>query len=86
MSPHSRINDRQIEQDLAPTRKRLPNQRWQIAPPQAEKAQALSLATGLLPLVAQVMINRDIATAADAHGYIDPESQDLPSPLDEFTD
>jgi single-stranded-DNA-specific exonuclease len=103
MTPHSRINDRQIDQDLAPTGKRLlervahgekpqdrarslPNQRWQIAPPQAEKAQALSLATGLLPLVAQVMINRDIATAADAQGYIDPESQDLPSPLDEFTD
>jgi single-stranded-DNA-specific exonuclease len=86
MNPDSRINDRQIEQDLAPTRKRLPNQRWQIAPSQPEKAQALSLATGLLPLVAQVMINRDIATAADAHGYIDPESQDLPSPLDEFKD
>jgi single-stranded-DNA-specific exonuclease len=86
MSPDSRINDRQIDQDLAPTRKRLPNQRWQIAPEQAEKAQALSLATGLLPLVAQVMINRDIATATDAQGYIDPESQDLPSPLDEFTD
>lgn len=86
MSPHSRINDRQIEQDLSPTRKRLPNQRWQIAPPQPEKAQELSLATGLLPLVAQVMINRNIATAEDAHAYIEPESQNLPSPLDEFTD
>jgi single-stranded-DNA-specific exonuclease len=80
------MSDLQNDQDLAPTRKRLPNQRWQIATAQPEKAQALSLATGLLPLVAQVMINRDIATAADAHGYIDPESQDLPSPLDEFTD
>ncbi len=80
------MSDRQIEQDLAPTRKRLPNQRWQIAPPQAEKAQELSLATGLLPLVAQVMINRDIATAQGAHAYIEPESQNLPSPLDEFTD
>jgi single-stranded-DNA-specific exonuclease len=80
------MSDRQIEQDLAPTRKRLPNQRWQIAPPQAEKAQELSLATGLLPLVAQVMINRDIATAEDAQAYIEPESQNLPSPLDEFTD
>ncbi|MEO0013520.1 MAG: hypothetical protein RLZZ535_1909, partial [Cyanobacteriota bacterium] len=28
------MSDRQIEQDLSPTRKRLPNQRWQIAPPQ----------------------------------------------------
>jgi single-stranded-DNA-specific exonuclease len=80
------MSDRQIEQDLSPTRKRLPNQRWQIAPPQAEKAQELSLATGLLPLVAQVMINRDIATAEDAQAYIEPEFQDLPSPLDEFTD
>ncbi|MBW4534225.1 MAG: single-stranded-DNA-specific exonuclease RecJ [Pleurocapsa minor HA4230-MV1] len=80
------MSDRQIEQDLAPTRKLLPNQRWQIAPPQAEKAQELSLATGLLPLVAQVMINRDIATAEGAHAYIEPESQNLPSPLDEFTD
>ncbi|MEY4519876.1 MAG: hypothetical protein RLZZ499_2476 [Cyanobacteriota bacterium] len=80
------MSDRQIEQDLAPTRKRLPNQRWQIAPPQTQKAQELSLATGLLPLVAQVMINRDIATAEDAHAYIEPESQNLPSPLDEFTD
>ncbi|NJK57618.1 MAG: single-stranded-DNA-specific exonuclease RecJ [Pleurocapsa sp. SU_5_0] len=86
MSPHSRINDRQIEQDHSPIRKRLPNQRWQIAPAQAEKAQELSLATGLLPLVAQVMINRDIATAEDAQAYIEPESQDLPSPLDEFKD
>lgn len=80
------MSDRQIEPDLAPTRKRLPNQRWQIAPPQAKQAQELSLATGLLPLVAQVMIERGIATAEDAQTYIEPESQDLPSPLDEFTD
>jgi single-stranded-DNA-specific exonuclease len=80
------MSDRQIEQDLAPTRKRLPNQRWQIATAQTEKAQELSLDTGLLPLVAQVMINRDIATVEGAHAYIEPESQNLPSPLDEFTD
>jgi single-stranded-DNA-specific exonuclease len=80
------MSDHQIEPDLSHTRKRLPNQRWQIAPAQAEKAQGLSLSTGLLPLVAQVMINRDIATAEDAQAYIEPESQDLPSPLDEFSD
>ena len=67
-------------------RKRLPNQRWQIATPQPEKAQELSLATGLLPLVAQVILNRDIASADEAHTYIEPESQDLPSPLAEFKD
>ncbi|MGB5634131.1 MAG: single-stranded-DNA-specific exonuclease RecJ [Waterburya sp.] len=80
------MSDRQTYQDHRPVRKRLPNQRWQIAPPQSEKAQELSLSTGLLPLVTQVIINRDIATPDEAHTYIEPESQDLPSPLDEFKD
>jgi single-stranded-DNA-specific exonuclease len=80
------MRDRQIDQNQVTISKRLPSQRWQIAPAQGEKAQALSLATGLLPLVAQVMINRDITNTEDAQAYIEPESQDLPSPLDEFTD
>ena len=79
------MSDRQITADNRPT-KRLPNQRWQIATPQPEQAQALSMSTGLLPLVAQVIINRDIRSADEAHTYIDPESQNLPSPVDEFTD
>ena len=65
---------------------RIPNQRWQIATPQPERARELSLSTGLLPLVAQVIINRDIATPDEAHTYIEPESQDLPSPQAEFED
>ena len=65
---------------------RIPSQRWQIATPQPEQALQLSLSTGLLPLVAQVIINRDIATPQEAHTYIEPESQDLPSPLAEFED
>ena len=85
MSPHSRIKDRQTTPDPS-SRKRLPNQRWQIATPQPDKVQELSLSTGLMPLVAQVIVNRDIATPDAAHVYIEPESQDLPSPLDEFTD
>jgi single-stranded-DNA-specific exonuclease len=83
------MRDRQIDQNqtsISNVSKLLPNQRWQIASPQREKAQALSLATGLLPLVAQVMVNRDIANTEDAQAYIEPESQALPSPLDEFTD
>ena len=63
-----------------------PIQRWQIATPDRDRAQQLSLATGLLPLVAQVTINRGITTAQAACAYIDPESQDLPSPLSEFED
>lgn len=79
------MSDRQASQDH-PIRKRLPNQRWQIALSQPKKVQELSLATGLLPLVTQVIINRDITSADDAHTYIEPESQNLPSPLDEFKD
>ncbi|MBE9042834.1 single-stranded-DNA-specific exonuclease RecJ [Pleurocapsales cyanobacterium LEGE 10410] len=67
-------------------RRRLPNQRWQIAKPQPERALELSVSTGLLPLVAQIIINRDIATPDAAHTYIEPESQSLPSPLAEFKD
>lgn len=78
------MSDRQAHQGHL--RQRLPNQRWHIATPQPEKAQELSVSTGLLPLVAQVIINRDIATADEAHTYIEPESQDLPSPLVEFVD
>ena len=65
---------------------RMPSQRWQIATPQPEQARELSLSTGLLPLVAQVIINRDIATPDEAHTYIEPESQNLPSPWGEFED
>ncbi len=51
-----------------------------------EAALELSTSTGLLPLVAQVIINRDITTPEAAHKYIEPESQNLPSPLSEFKD
>jgi single-stranded-DNA-specific exonuclease len=67
-------------------RQRFPNQRWQIATPQSQKVLKLSMATGLLPLVAQVIINRDIDTVDAAQVYIEPESQQLPSPLSEFHD
>ncbi|MEL6494634.1 MAG: DHH family phosphoesterase [Cyanobacteria bacterium J06623_7] len=79
------MNDSQIP-DRSSSRKRLPRQRWQIASPQPGKAQELSLSTGMLPLVAQIMLNRDIANPDEAHIYIEPESQDLPSPLVEFKD
>ncbi len=65
---------------------KIPDQRWRIAPSQSEKAQQISLSTGLLPLVSQVMINRDLATPELAKIHIDPEIQDLPSPLEEFPD
>ena len=67
-------------------RHRLPNQRWQISPLETEKLGELVQTTGLLPLMVQVLINREIKTPELALVYIDPESQKLPAPLEEFRD
>ncbi len=65
---------------------KLPNQRWQIAPPAPEQVQALVAATGLSPLLAQVLCNRGLETPETAATHIDPELAQLPSPLEEFAD
>ncbi len=64
----------------------LPNQRWQIAPSQIQQAAQLAQATGLSPLLGQVLINRGIETPEQAQMYLHPESQVMPSPIDEFPD
>ncbi|HEY9735983.1 MAG TPA: single-stranded-DNA-specific exonuclease RecJ [Trichocoleus sp.] len=71
---------------VAPIAGRLPKQRWQMAAPTPELAQALGQLTGLSPLLAQVLVNRGIATAEQAVEFIEPERQQLPFPLDEFLD
>lgn len=68
------------------SKRRLPNQRWQIAPAQLDQAEWLAQTTGLSPLLAQVMINRGVNTAEAAQTFLEPESQLLPSPIDEFPD
>jgi single-stranded-DNA-specific exonuclease len=65
---------------------RLPDQRWQIAPQEPEKVAQLVQAEGLFPLVAQVLVNREIDTPELARAFIDPESEELPKPIDEFPD
>ncbi len=64
----------------------LPNQRWQIAPAQAEQAAKLAQATELSPLLGQVLINRGIQTPEEARVFLQPESQAMPAPIDEFPD
>lgn len=64
----------------------LPNQRWHIAPAQPKKTLEITQTTGLLPLTAQVLINRGMDTPETAQTYIDPEQKPLPSPLEEFPD
>ncbi len=66
--------------------KRLPNQRWQIASPNLEEVDRITQITELDPLVVQVLLNRGIETPELASTHIDPESQTLPSPLEEFPD
>jgi single-stranded-DNA-specific exonuclease len=65
---------------------RLPNQRWQIASPNLEEIDCIVPSTQLDPLIIQVLLNRGITTPEIASTHIDPESQTLPSPLEEFPD
>jgi single-stranded-DNA-specific exonuclease len=68
------------------TRRRLPNQRWQIYSQKTELAQHLTKATNLLPLINQLLINRGIETPEQAQAFLESESLNLPSPLEEFPD
>lgn len=64
----------------------LPRQRWQVAPANTPLATSLAQVTGLSPLLTQVLINRGIVTPAQSTDFLDPERQQLPSPLAEFPD
>ncbi|MEM9539192.1 MAG: single-stranded-DNA-specific exonuclease RecJ [Cyanobacteria bacterium P01_E01_bin.42] len=65
---------------------KIPQQRWYIASESAEQIAELVRVTGLSPLLAQVLIQRDIKTPEQAQFYINPESEQLPPPLQEFPD
>lgn len=65
---------------------RLPNQRWQIASECTQLATQLGETIKLSPIVSQLLINRGIETLEQAQAFLDPESQVLPSPLEEFPD
>ena len=64
----------------------LPNQRWQISPPAEAEALRIAKTTGLLPILAQVLINRGVKTPQAVEAFLHPESLALPSPLEEFPD
>lgn len=72
--------------ELSRHSQQLPNQRWQIAPAQTDKASQLAQATGLSPLLGQVLINREMETPEEATVFLNPESQEMPLPIDEFPD
>jgi single-stranded-DNA-specific exonuclease len=64
----------------------MPDQRWLIHPALKGEAKGLAQQLQLSPLVTQVLLNRDIETAAAAQEFLNPEALLLPSPLDEFPD
>lgn len=65
---------------------RFPNQRWQIASPQPVQAADLAQKLELPNLLAQILLNRGIASFEAAQVFLNPELQLLPSPLEEFED
>lgn len=65
---------------------RLPEQRWQFFPPQPEKAAQLAETHQLSPLLAQVLLNRGVENPEAAGVYLAPDTEYLPTPLEEFAD
>jgi single-stranded-DNA-specific exonuclease len=73
---------------IAPVRisGKFPTQRWSIALTEVDRAEQIAQATALSPLLAQVLLNRGLATAQAVQEFLDPETQSLPSPLQDFED
>ena len=66
--------------------RRLPNQRWQIAATNLDACLTLANLIKISPIISQLLINRGMKTPEDAKIFLDPESLNLPSPLEEFPD
>lgn len=65
---------------------RIPQQRWQIAPPDPSRVKRLVKSTGLPPLLAQVLVNRGISTAKTASAFLSPQTGTLSRPAEDFPD
>jgi single-stranded-DNA-specific exonuclease len=65
---------------------KLPNQRWRIIENNPSLVDDLVTNLGLSPIIAQVVLNRGIDTVEKAQIYVNPEIENLPSPLQEFPD
>ncbi|HLO84615.1 MAG TPA: single-stranded-DNA-specific exonuclease RecJ [Nostocaceae cyanobacterium] len=70
--------------EIATNSQRLPIQRWQFYPTKPDIAQELVILTNLSPIICQLLINRGMETPEQAQTFLDPESLNLPSPLEEF--
>ncbi|HIK45576.1 MAG TPA: single-stranded-DNA-specific exonuclease RecJ [Leptolyngbyaceae cyanobacterium M65_K2018_010] len=70
----------------APSPPRLPRQRWHLPTVAPALVEDLAQATGLPPLLAQVLVQRGLVTPEQATDFLNPERLQLPSPLIEFPD
>lgn len=75
-----------VNSTLSSPNPQLPQQRWHIQQAAPDEIQALAQLTGLSPLLAQVLIHRHLETPEQILEFLDPETQYLPSPLEEFPD
>jgi len=66
---------------LPPHPPKRPVQRWQIAESHAEEAAALAKAAHLPQVLAELLLARGIATADQAHTFLNPESAHLHDPF-----
>jgi single-stranded-DNA-specific exonuclease len=65
---------------------RLPLQRWEFYPERPQQAKELAEKLQISPLLAQVLINRGMQTLTQVKEFLEPETQFLPEPIDEFPD
>lgn len=79
------LNRYPTEKQSYPHSPKLPNQRWQIYP-DAELALKIAKSSQMSPIVSQLLINRGVETLEQFQAFLEPESQNLPSPIDEFPD
>jgi single-stranded-DNA-specific exonuclease len=75
-----------VESKSAQSQAKLPNQRWHIHPQDLAQSNGVAQATQLSPLLAQVLLNRGLLTPEAVQFFLDPESQALPNPIEEFPD
>ncbi|MBE9012105.1 single-stranded-DNA-specific exonuclease RecJ [Pseudanabaenaceae cyanobacterium LEGE 13415] len=67
-------------------RSNIPDQRWFIHPQQPDRAIQLAAETHRSPLLTQILINRGFDTLESIQEFLDPDRQELPSPLEDFPD
>ncbi|MFB2894632.1 single-stranded-DNA-specific exonuclease RecJ [Aerosakkonemataceae cyanobacterium BLCC-F50] len=65
---------------------RLPLQRWEFYPERPQQVKEIAEKFPVSPLLAQVLINRGMETPTQVREFLEPETQFLPEPIDEFPD